>query len=112
MAAEHITVSPSSDFSVQSFNDDGKAKLIKDLLKISRHEKASASLRAERQEEEELGIWHLVTQAAAVSDTVEKTFTPLPLRKNIRGASATPHVREPCPDPVQGLEWEQDCFQG
>lgn len=51
-------------------------------------------------------------QAAAFSDRVEKTFTPLPLLKNIVGASATPHVRESCPDPVQGLEWKQDCFQG
>lgn len=53
-------------------------------------------------------------QAAAVSDTVEKKkkITPLHLLKNVREASATPHVRESCPDPVQGLEWKQDCFQG
>lgn len=38
MAAENITISPSSDFSVESFNDVRKAKLIKDLLKISHHE--------------------------------------------------------------------------
>jgi len=53
-----------------------------------------------------------VKQAAADFDTVEKIFNPLPLLKNIGGASATPHVRESCPDPVQGLEWKQDCFQG